>query len=315
MSERGALTIGVDIGGTKVDAVLLDERGTMLARVRTPTAPGVAGVLDTVHDTVRRLAADANVSLADVVHVGAGIPGIVDATAGVVHHAVNLNIREVALAERLTERLGVPVVIDNDVNAAALGAAALLQIAEPLGYLNLGTGLAAGIVVDGRLWRGARGGAGEIGHIPTNPSGLQCPCGQRGCLETVASGAAIAARWPSASPRPAVELFDQADARDARAQIVRGELVEGVAAAIRLLVLTFDVERVVVGGGLRNLGDRLIQPVFDTLRRWGAGSAFIASRALIDRVQLLPPATVAAPVGAALLGVAATPDVAPTETA
>ena len=104
---------------------------------------------------------------------------------------------------------GVPTLVENDVNAAAFGASMVMGCAD-LAYLSIGTGVAAGLIFDGRLRRGAHGVAGEIGHLPVDPGGPACECGQRGCLETVASGAAIARRWPSdsaagpptCSPRP-----------------------------------------------------------------------------------------------------------------
>jgi predicted NBD/HSP70 family sugar kinase len=114
-----------------------------------------------------------------------------------------------------------------------------------MAYLNLGTGLAAGLVLGGRLWRGSRGVAGEIGHIPVDPAGPLCPCGQRGCLELMASGSAVARQWPPDEPKPVRALFAAADAGDALAIEVRARLVDNVAAAVRLLVLTVDVDDVV----------------------------------------------------------------------
>ena len=98
-------------------------------------------------------------------------------------------------ATELEARLGVPVAVENDVNVATLGAVALSGIRD-LVYLSIGTGLAAGLVLDGTLRRGATGAAGEIGHVPIDPLGAVCQCGQRGCLETVASGRALAEAWP-----------------------------------------------------------------------------------------------------------------------
>ncbi len=108
----------------------------------------------------------------------------------------------VPLRAELEARLGLPVAVENDVNVATLGAVALSGIRD-LVYLSIGTGLAAGLVLDGTLRRGATGAAGEIGHVPIDPLGALCQCGQRGCLETVASGRALAEAWPSGDePRP-----------------------------------------------------------------------------------------------------------------
>ncbi|MGN6199249.1 ROK family protein [Humibacter sp.] len=296
------MRVGLDIGGTKIDAVVLDDDLDVIAKVRIPTGLGPGGVLASAERAVREVVAVSDASLRDVSSVGIGIPGMVDAVTGEVHHAVNLELEHLALADELALRIGAPVRVENDVKAAALGAYHVLGLSGSAALLNLGTGLAAGIVVDGCLWRGAEGGAGEIGHIPVVPGGVLCSCGQRGCLETIASGSAVARLWPSKTEPPAVALFDAAHAGDSRAQEVRRELLEGVASAVRVLVLTVDVGTVVIAGGLSNLGDRLRAPVCEVLRDWSAGSAFLASLGLASRVRMLPPELSAAAVGAALVG-------------
>ncbi|MBD8583560.1 ROK family protein [Frigoribacterium sp. CFBP 13729] len=295
------MRIGIDVGGTKIDAIILGDDTGVRKRVRRETVSGPDGVLCGIRAVVDDLLDGHDPAAQQVTHVGVGIPGVVDGARGMVMHAVNLDIHELDLASILAAALGTRVTVDNDVNAAATGAAHLIGGAAPLGYLNLGTGLAAGVVVDGHVWRGSRGGAGEIGHIPADPNGYACLCGQRGCLETVASGTALAKLWPSTSVLPAVDLFDAADRGDARARQVRGVLVHGVASAVRLLLLSTDVEDVVIGGGLSNLGERLLEPVRGVFVDWSARSPFLASLGIVDRVQLLPPGVPAAAVGAALL--------------
>jgi len=173
-----------------------------------------------------------------------------------------------------------------------------------MAYLNLGTGLAAGIVLGGRLWRGSRGTAGEIGHIPVDPNGPECPCGQRGCLEMVASGSAIARQWPTDDPKPARALFAAAASGDPTAVTVKQHFVENVAAAVRILVLTVDVDSVVIGGGLSSLGPVLRDDVCEVLASWERVSPFLASTGLSERIAIVPAGFPAAAVGAALVGVA-----------
>lgn len=189
---------------------------------------------------------------------------LVDPRTGTVLHAVNLGIDEVRLGDELAGSLGVPVSIENDVNAAALGAYRALPRNAPrplrsLAFLNVGTGLAAGIVVGGVLLSGANGTAGEIGHIPVRSDGPRCRCGQTGCLEAIASGYAVATRWPSSAEHPVLELFRASRQGDPLAEILTSDIVDGIAAAIRMLVVAFDVERVVVGGGLTR-GERGCRP-------------------------------------------------------
>ena len=306
LAASSTLRVGIDIGGTKTDAVVIDPTGTIVQRLRLATGFGPDAVLETAVAAVTQLAELAQTGIAGFASIGVGIPGAVDNGTGRVTHAVNLGLEGLELGVELTRRLGRPVRIDNDVNAAALGAFHLLEKHESfsMAYLNLGTGLAAGIVIDGRVWRGSRGTAGEIGHIPVDPRGPECPCGQRGCLEMLASGSAIARQWPTDDPKPARALFAAAAEGDPLAMEVKSRFVENVAAAVRILVLTVDVDSVVIGGGLSSLGPILLDEVRAVLASWEAASGFLASTRLSDRIAIVPVDFPAAAVGAALVGVA-----------
>lgn len=305
--SAGLLRVGIDIGGTKTDAVAIDAHGRVAHHLRLATGFGAESVLATAVAAVEGLARSAGGTPEDFASIGIGIPGAVDVASGRVEHAVNLGLSGLDLGHEVAARLGRAVRVENDVNAAALGAFSLLgrSTSQSMAYLNLGTGLAAGLVLGGRLWRGSRGVAGEIGHIPVDPSGPLCPCGQRGCLELMASGSAVARQWPTDEPKPVRALFAAADAGETLAIEVRERLVENVAAAVRLLVLTVDVDDVVIGGGLSSLGDVLLAEVRVVLGRWAAGSEFLSSLQLSDRVTLVPSGSNVAAVGAALVGAAA----------
>jgi predicted NBD/HSP70 family sugar kinase len=177
-----------------------------------------------------------------------------------------------------------------------------------MAYLNLGTGVAAGIVTDGELWRGARGTAGEVGHISVDPAGPLCRCGQRGCIEAFAGGGAIAERWGRTGALPVRDVFDAADQGDSFAQQLRRGLAQGVSAAVRVLVLTADVDSVVLGGGVTALGDRLMTDVAAELAASAEASPFMRSLHLEERVELLPAGSPAAALGAALIGAARDPE-------
>ncbi|MET0303892.1 MAG: ROK family protein [Microbacteriaceae bacterium] len=299
------MRIGIDIGGTKTDAVAIAADGALAHRVHMSTGFGAEAVLATAVEAVDRLAALSGAPTGSFDSIGIGIPGAVDSDSGRVQHAVNLGLEGLDLGDQLKGRIGRSVRIENDVNAAALGAFHLLDRGptHSMAYLNLGTGLAAGLVLEGRMWRGSRGVAGEIGHIPVDPAGPVCRCGQRGCLELVASGSGIARQWPSDDPHPVRALFAAADSGDALAIGVRDRLAENVAAAVRLLVLTVDVDKVVIGGGISAMGDELLTDVHRVLDRWAADSAFIGMLGLSSRVQVMPRDFPAAAVGAALVGV------------
>jgi predicted NBD/HSP70 family sugar kinase len=235
--------------------------------------------------------------------VGLGIPGLVDVEHGTVKHAVNLGVDGdwVPLRAELEARLGVPVAVENDVNVATLGAMALCGIRD-LVYLSIGTGLAAGLVLDGALRRGSTGAAGEIGHVPIDPQGVLCQCGQRGCLETIASGRALAEAWPSGDGPPAQALFAAAAAGDARAIEVRDRFAAGVADAVRTLCLSVDPATIVLGGGVAHLGEPLVEAVAAALHAQAASSPFLASLDLAARIRVVPDDQPVAAIGAALLG-------------
>ena len=297
------MRVGLDIGGTKTDAVAVDSAGAIVARVRLATGWGEDAVVRTVLEAVRAVVADLGEPLDSV---GIGIPGQVEPGTARVVHAVNLGVEELDLAAAVGPALGVPVRVENDVNAAAFGAAALRSIGTPgsgsMAYLNLGTGIAAGIVADGGLWRGARGTAGEVGHISIDPNGPLCRCGQHGCIEALAGGGAIAERWGRAGSLPVRDVFDAADLGDPMARELRAGLARGVAAAIRVLVLTADVDVVVLGGGVTALGTRLMADVSGELAASADASPFMRSLRLEERVELLPAGSPAAALGAALIG-------------
>ena len=309
MPGAPAMRAGLDIGGTKTHGVVLDARGALAHEVRLPTGQGADAVLETAAQAVRQLATLSGVETGGFASIGIGIPGTVDPETGRVSHAVNLGVAGLELATNLERMLGAGVRVENDVNAAALGAYHLLGMpgGSSMAYLNLGTGLAAGLVLDGRLWRGSRGVAGEIGHIPVDRHGELCPCGQRGCLETAASGSALARQWPTGDANPAHALFAAAASGDPRAIDVTARFADNVAAAVRMLVLTVDPDTVVIGGGLGALGDTLLEAVRVVLRSWADASPFLATLDLPERVDLVPQGIPAAAVGAALVGEAGTP--------
>ncbi len=292
--------IGLDMGATKTLGVVVDEKGAILTSVRRPTAFGADGVLATATEVVESLRAA--VPEAATSPVGVGMPGLVDERAGAVKHAVNLGVDGdwLPIGRLLREAVGVPVLVENDVNAASLGAMALSG-EDDLVYLSIGTGLAAGLVLQGRLRRGDHGAAGEIGHVPVDPAGRFCQCGQRGCLETLASGSALAAAWPASDVPTAQAIFAAAAAGDPHALAVRQRFADGVAAAVRVLSLAVDPRTVVLGGGVTQLGEPLLVAVSESLRRQAENSPFLASLDLAGRLRLVPADHPVAAVGAALL--------------
>ena len=299
---RVDVRVGLDIGATKILGAVIDADGTVIAQTRQDTRPGPDGVLDAATSVLDLLA----ISLDGVLpsHIGIGIPGIVDRDRGTVAHAVNLGLggEWFPLAGRLADRTGATVVVENDLNAATWGAH-VLSGADDLAYLALGTGLAAGFVLSGTLRRGAHGAAGEIGHVPVDPAGPLCSCGQRGCLELRASGSALSAAWPAQGDLPPAEaLFAAAAAGNTEAVAARDRFAAGVADAIRMLALAVDPAAIIIGGGVAHVGAPLLAAVTAALRSQAAASPFLAALGLADRVRLLPGQVPVGAIGAALIG-------------
>jgi glucokinase len=292
--------VGVDIGGTNTDAVVLDEAGAVAHSLRLPTGWGHDAVLGAATDAVLRLATATGIQPSEFASIGVGIPGAVDAEHGTVTHARNLGVAHLDLANLLGANLGATVRVENDVNAAALGAFHQLGLTQTnsMAYLNLGTGLAAGLVLNGRLWRGSRGAAGEIGHILIDPAGPLDEDGQPGALEVLASGSGIASQRPGSVS----EMLEAAASGDAAATQIRRRMFDGVASAVRVLVLTVDVDLVVIGGGISAMGAPLLDAVRAVFTEWEKTSPFITSLGLGERVCLLPPDASTAATGAAWLG-------------
>ncbi|MEB3328170.1 MAG: ROK family protein [Candidatus Sericytochromatia bacterium] len=255
-----ALALGLDVGGTKVLASLLDARGGAVGewRLPTPARAGSAAVL-------AALAAAAEAALADVapatrervVGVGVSAAGQIDVEAGVVAYA-SPNIAGwtgTPVGPWLAERLGLPVVVENDANAAALAEHRLGagRGSHSLAAVTVGTGIGGGLVLDGTLWRGGRWRGGEVGHIVIEADGLRCNCGQTGCLEAYASGTAMARLASEAVPGfegTAREVFAAAASGDAAmAGVVRRSaryLAQGLVSIASLV----DPDLFVLGGGV-----------------------------------------------------------------
>ena len=306
---NGDLRVGLDIGATKVLGAVVDRDGTVVAQSRQGTQLGAEGVLASAAAVLDSL----TVSLDGVLpaHIGIGVCGIVDRDTGAVSHAVNLGIGEpFPLAALLADRTGASVLIENDVLAATWGAH-VVSGTDDLAFLSVGTGLAAGFVLSGKLRRGAHGAAAEVGHLPVDPDGPRCSCGQRGCLELSASGSTLAAAWPpdrdgdgdrDEQVPPAAALFAAAAAGNPKAVVIRDRFAGRLAEAIRILELSVGPDTIIIGGGVSHVGEPLLAAVAAALRAQAEGSPFLAALDLAGRTRLLPGQQPLGAIGAALIG-------------
>ena len=296
--------LGVDVGGTTIAAGLVTAAGEVIREAQAPThGHGSGHALETIATLIEDVREGGKTGGIAVDGIGVGVPGIVDPSSGrigEIHHVPELGGE--ILAARLAERFGRPVFVDNDVNALALGEwlFGAGRGARSLVVLAPGTGFGAGIVLDGRLVRGATGFAGEFGHAPVKFDGRPCWCGGRGCLAVYASGRGIAeaARAYAALPAgvglaaaagedvtaiTAPFVFARAAAGDAVASVVVDEACRALGAMIGTVVNGLNPEVVVVTGGVAGAFATLETKVL------AAAAEFAFERALAaTRVQIVP---------------------------
>ncbi|HEU4812506.1 MAG TPA: ROK family glucokinase [Nocardioides sp.] len=272
------LTCGVDIGGTKIAGGVIDEDGTILEELRVESpATDAEAIEEAVADLVKELR-----SRHEITAVGVGAAGYVDKTRAIVMFAPNIAWRNVDLKSELEARVNLPVVIENDANAAAWGE---FQFGaghdvDDLLLVTVGTGVGGGVVLDGELYRGAFGAGAEIGHMRVVPDGIQCGCGNRGCFEQYASGSAMVREARAAAGGGSPSARGMLDRAGGHVSGITGPLITEAARdgdpfalgqlatlgrwlgeGIASLAAVLDPAVVVIGGGVSEADELLLDPV------------------------------------------------------
>ncbi len=267
--------IGLDIGGTKIAGGVVDEAGAVLSEITEPTpeTSDAAAVAPILLDIVERLRAKHG----DVAAVGVGAAGIVEWPAGRMLWAPNNAYQDWAVREQLEAATGLPAVVDNDANVAALAEARLgVRRYSELVLITVGTGIGGGLVLGGQIYRGPTGRGAELGHIVLNPDGPECGCGNHGCFESYASGTALTRMGREAAEDDPAGLIARlgAEQGEVTGKTVTAAAGQGDAVAVQLferlgrwlgvgiasLANIFELEAVAVGGGLVETGDLLLEP-------------------------------------------------------
>ncbi|MGW3124857.1 ROK family protein [Streptomyces sp. NPDC001076] len=267
--------IALDVGGTGMKAALVGPDGELLHRDRRATGRdrGPDAVVTAILDFAAELRAYGEQHLGEPASAaGLAVPGIVDERAGVAVYAANLGWRDVPLRALLVDRLGIPVALGHDVRTGGLaeGRLGAGRGADRFFFVALGTGIAGGFGLDGRVESGAHGFAGEIGHVVVRPQGAPCPCGQHGCLERYASAAAVSEAWAKAAGDPDADAADCAKAvasGDPNAVRVWGEAVAALADGLVTALTLLDPRVLIIGGGLAEAGDVLFDPLREAVER------------------------------------------------
>jgi len=293
MTDR--LAVGIDLGGTNLKAALVDREGRVVAERSCPTQAeqGPDRVIDRIVELAAELLDRASVNRSVIVGVGIGSPGPMNLEKGTIIQSANLpGWKDVPLRDRLCDRLNCRVVLENDANAAAYGEAWVGAGRDNPDFvlLTLGTGVGCGVVLNGEILHGHFDNAAELGHLIVELNGLECPCGQRGCLEQYASASAVARRAtdaisaassPGCAPDARASLPETPafDARIVAEHAARGDPLCGrvwdetclyLAIACITIQHAYNPATVALGGGMSEAGDFLLGPVRRHLQaqRW-----------------------------------------------
>ncbi len=288
LEDSSMAVVGIDVGHSHVQVAVADLAHDVLAEriCNLDVREHAIDALDAAARMVEEVLVEAGVQRTHVISAGIGIPGPVDRARGTVGSATILpGWLGLQIAAEMEKRLGLPVEIENDANCGALaeltwGAG---RDCSNFAYIKAATGIGAGLVIDGKLLRGASGTAGEIGHTTLDEAGALCYCGNRGCLETVASGPAILqlvgqGRSESLTLGQVIELAARGDVRCRRAISDAGTEIGVAVAGLCNLI---NPERVIIGGLLSRAGELLLQPIRDSIRRH-------AVLAAAERVEVVP---------------------------
>jgi glucokinase len=276
--------LAIDIGGTKLAAGVVDTDGRMLVRGEVPTlaGEGLEPVLGRIVGLGRELLSRPEVAHVRVHRIGVGCAGPVDIKAGLVFRPPNLpGWTRVPLTDHIQRSLGLPTVLENDANAAALGEFryGAGKGAGSIVYMTVSTGIGGGIILDGKVWHGLKDAAGEVGHMTVCPDGPVCGCGNRGCLEAMSSGPSIARRAREAvaagrqtrlseiSKPTSADVVRLAQEGDPVAGEVWAEAVKYLGIGVAAVITILAPERVVIGGGVTMAGDALFQPLREQARQ------------------------------------------------
>ncbi|MEY4436577.1 MAG: hypothetical protein RL100_41 [Actinomycetota bacterium] len=283
-------TIGIDIGGTKIAGALVNSEGVIVRESRVPTpVQDPAALVAAVVALINELRAGH-----EVIGAGVAMAGFIDAAQSSVIYGTNFGWKNFPLKSEIEAKLEIPVIIENDANAAGW---AEYRYGAGRGFkhmvmLTLGTGVGGAVIVDGRMLRGGFGVAGELGHLRVVPDGIPCGCGQNGCIESYASGTALLreARELAESGKPegarlaelqkqvgeltGKEVYQALVEKDPGAVALLNQLASWLGQAIASLSAVLDPEVVVIGGGVSAAGEMLLEPIRDAYRQYAPAGGF-----------------------------------------
>jgi len=298
--SHDSLALGIDLGGTKILTAVANEQGKMLSRDHsiTPAREGQEAVIKSILESVGHSLDQALITAADLTAIGIGAPGLSNPETGILFTSPNLpGWKDVPLRDVIEKELGRKAFLINDANAAAVGELYLGagRGARNFIYITVSTGIGGGIIIDGKIYTGSIGTAGELGHMVIDDEGPVCNCGNRGCWETLASGTALAREARHKIDEGAATsilkyadgniekinaeaIHEAAQAGDRLAQELIAQTAYYLGVGLANLTNIFNPEVIVIGGGLSNIGDRLLKPAFEEAGRRAFKQSYQAVR-------------------------------------
>ena len=312
--------LGIDLGGTNIVAAVVNEKYEIISEAKNPTlCPRPwKEILDDVAKTALEAAKMANLEMSDFPFVGIGSPGVISVETGTVIAAVNLGFNNVPLTKYLSEKLEVPVILENDANAAAYGEfkAGKAKNTENFIAFTIGTGIGSGVVLDGKIYRGTNGIAGELGHSVIKLGGRQCSCGRKGCIDVYASATGLITTTKEAMEAnkeslmwqlsegdikkvTGITAFKAARQNDKTALEVVNSYIEVLAAAITNIINTFQPDMITIAGGISKEGDYLLNPIKKLVEK----ESLKNSTKPFPKIEIAELQDKAGVIGASLLGI------------
>ena len=312
--------LGIDLGGTNIVAAVVNEKFEIVSEAKNPTlCPRPwKEILDDVAKTALEAAKMANLKMSDFDFVGIGSPGVISVETGTVIVAVNLGFNNVPLTKYLSEKFEVPVILENDANAAAYGEfkAGKAKNTENFIAFTIGTGIGSGVVLDGKIYRGTNGIAGELGHSVIKLGGRQCSCGRKGCVDVYASATGLITTTKEAMEANKESLmwqlsegdikkvngitaFKAAKQNDKTALEVVNSYIEVLAAAITNIINTFQPDMITIAGGISKEGDFLLNPIKKLVEK----DSLKNLEKPLPKIEIAELQDKAGVIGAALLGI------------
>ncbi|MCZ0703094.1 glucokinase [Natronobacillus azotifigens] len=262
------LAIGIDIGGTKTAIGVLNREGKLLSKVIIPTDQSVAPniMMDRINTNMQQLINDLNISKKEIQGIGVGAPGPIDTKLGKIVCPPNLpGWNDFKLVEDLGRRVGLEVKLENDASLAGLAEMWIGTAKEEKDflYMTISTGIGAGIIINGSLVAGSTGNAGEVGHMVVDPSYGTCKCGQKGCLEWIASGTAIARQGTDLLKKDVTteEVFKMYFNKDVQIVEMVNDIFDRLGMACVSLINLLDINLLVLGGGVSKVGQPMISSI------------------------------------------------------